>query len=516
MPEPRYREMRVFGIPGSPPSLVDPPTGCRFHPRCGVAYAECDTEEPPHVGDELRFAKCFWAKKHPGESVPLEAVTSDSLAEADPVGTDPRRRSRRHDDVDGPAPPRGDGAEVRRRTVGMSEDVLVATGVTKTFGHGKNAVEAVKDVSFALAENEVVTVVGESGSGKSTLARMVLGLMPITSGTMTFRGNDVSKMNARAGPTTGRTSRRSSRTRSPRSTSSSPCAGCWPARCGCWTTRSGTERLEEALGHVGFPNPADVLDRYPHQLSGGQRQRVMIARALMMRPKLLVADEATSMLDASLRVNVLNVLTDLREQLGMTILFITHDIGQACYVADRVLVMEHGVMVEQGPRRGRHLPPAARVHPAAAGRRAEAARGPGLTRARVSTAGPPPARTPSGSSAPHSPRTARPAAGTGPAAGLAPSRRAAGDARQRGKYSTRGVKTRFCPSTPRGRPSACTISAATSPGSIIRSGGIPHCSIIGVSMAAGMMPWIRQGWANSRTSVWKISVALANAALELL
>jgi peptide/nickel transport system ATP-binding protein len=108
----------------------------------------------------------------------------------------------------------------------------------------------------------------------------------------------------------------------------------------------GQERLEESLGYVGMD--LSVLDRYPHQLSGGQRQRVMIARALMMRPKLLIADEATSMLDASLRVNVLNVLKDLREELGITVLFITHDIGQACYLADRVLVMEHGVMVEQG------------------------------------------------------------------------------------------------------------------------------------------------------------------------
>jgi ABC-type oligopeptide transport system ATPase subunit len=117
-----------------------------------------------------------------------------------------------------------------------------------------------------------------------------------------------------------------------------------------WVTSSRTdaylERLEESLGYVGMD--LSVLARYPHQLSGGQRQRVMIARALMMRPELLIADEATSMLDASLRVNVLNVLKDLRDQLGMTVLFITHDIGQACYLADRVLVMEHGVMVEQG------------------------------------------------------------------------------------------------------------------------------------------------------------------------
>jgi peptide/nickel transport system ATP-binding protein len=93
----------------------------------------------------------------------------------------------------------------------------------------------------------------------------------------------------------------------------------------------------------------DSLDKYPHQLSGGQRQRVMIARALMMRPVLLIADEATSMLDASLRANVLNVLTDLRRDMGLTILFITHDIGQACYVSDRVLVMKHGKLVEIGP-----------------------------------------------------------------------------------------------------------------------------------------------------------------------
>lgn len=108
----------------------------------------------------------------------------------------------------------------------------------------------------------------------------------------------------------------------------------------------GQDRLTESLSSVGMDEA--VLDRFPHQLSGGQRQRVMIARALMMRPKLLIADEATSMLDASLRVDILNVLKDLRDQAGTTVLFITHDIGQACYLADRVLVMENGVILEQG------------------------------------------------------------------------------------------------------------------------------------------------------------------------
>jgi len=105
--------------------------------------------------------------------------------------------------------------------------------------------------------------------------------------------------------------------------------------------------MTSALTQVGL-RPNEVLDKYPHQLSGGQRQRVMIARGLMMRPALLIADEATSMLDASLRANILNVLIDLRAERGLTVLFITHDIGQACYLSDRVLVMRSGRLVETG------------------------------------------------------------------------------------------------------------------------------------------------------------------------
>ncbi|HYP45906.1 MAG TPA: ABC transporter ATP-binding protein [Propionibacteriaceae bacterium] len=84
-PEPSYRKMRVYGIPGAPPNLANPPSGCRFHPRCGVSYPECHTEAPPHVGDEMHFSLCFWAKKHPGEPVPLKAVTADDISASDPL-----------------------------------------------------------------------------------------------------------------------------------------------------------------------------------------------------------------------------------------------------------------------------------------------------------------------------------------------------------------------------------------------------------------------------------------------
>jgi len=229
--------------------------------------------------------------------------------------------------------------------------LLEVTRVTKVFGRGTSAVRAVQDVSFVLNRREIVTVVGESGSGKSTLARLILRLMPVTDGTIVLDGRDVTDLKA---------DELQSYWREVQAVFQDP----FSAFNQFFTVRrllarsqalrrsgrdSGTDAavVEKALGHVGL-QPGDVLDKYPHQLSGGQRQRVMIARALMMSPKLLIADEATSMLDASLRANVLNVLSDLRRDVGLTVLFITHDIGQACYISDRVLVMSNGSMVEQG------------------------------------------------------------------------------------------------------------------------------------------------------------------------
>ncbi len=229
------------------------------------------------------------------------------------------------------------------------QPVLAAKNVTKQFRVSGGHITAVDDVSVEFHAGKVLAVVGESGSGKSTLARMLLRLMPVTSGTISYNGKDVTHIKG---------AELRAYWRDVQAVFQDPFSSFNQFYTVGQTLRRGMgaqgleketleQLIETCLGYVGL-KPGDAVHKYPHQLSGGQRQRVMIARALMMNPKVLLADEATSMLDASLRVSALNVLQELRENLGLTVLFITHDIGQACYLADEVVVMEHGLIVERG------------------------------------------------------------------------------------------------------------------------------------------------------------------------
>jgi peptide/nickel transport system ATP-binding protein len=230
--------------------------------------------------------------------------------------------------------------------------LLEVKDLCRTFGHGTNMVQAVNQVSFQIQPGEIVAVVGESGSGKSTLARLILRLLDPTSGRIFLHGHDVTVLHRSADLKTY--------WRKVQGVFQDPFA----AVNQFYTNRRVLEkalqlldhkpshderlaRIEAAVLEVGL-DPSDVLDKGPHQLSGGQLQRIMIARALVAGPELLLADEPTSMLDASLRVTVLNLLKDLRQRHQMTILFITHDLGQAYYLSDRVLVMYRGDLVEQG------------------------------------------------------------------------------------------------------------------------------------------------------------------------
>jgi peptide/nickel transport system ATP-binding protein len=231
--------------------------------------------------------------------------------------------------------------------------LLETRELTRTFGHGPQAVHAVDRVSFSVLPGEIVSVVGESGSGKTTLGRLVLRLLAPSAGQVLFRGENVIALHS---------SRELKKYwqgvqavfQDPYAafnqfyTNRHVLSNALNVLDPPLAKREKLPRINNALLEVGL-DPADVLDKWPHQLSGGQVQRVMIARALVTGPQLLIADEPTSMLDASLRVTVLNLLTDLRRQHNMSILFITHDLGQAYYISDRVLVMYRGQLVEQGP-----------------------------------------------------------------------------------------------------------------------------------------------------------------------
>ncbi len=231
--------------------------------------------------------------------------------------------------------------------------LLEVQDLTRLFGHGELVVRAVDGVSFALQPGEIVAVVGESGSGKSTLGRLMLRLLEPTSGKIFLKGKEVTHLHTR------------DELRKYWQTVQAVFQDPFAAFNQFYTIRrvlgnslkvlskrmSGVEqysRISKSLTEVGL-DPSDVLGKWPHQLSGGQVQRVMIARALVVGPEVLIADEPTSMLDASLRVTVLNQLMDLRQEHNMSILFITHDLGQAYYMSDRILVMYHGKIVEQGP-----------------------------------------------------------------------------------------------------------------------------------------------------------------------
>lgn len=224
--------------------------------------------------------------------------------------------------------------------------------VRRTSGQrDRRAIRAVDDVSLHIDPGEALGLVGESGCGKSSLARAVVRLIEPTDGTIRFEGTDITHLR---GPRL-RELRRHLRivfqdpyaSLNPRLTVAENIAR--PLRIqGLWQREGGRARVLELLGQVGLPS--EVVDRLPRQLSGGQRQRVGIARALAPRPRLVVLDEPVSSLDASVRAQILRLLADLRRELGVSYLFIGHDLSAIRQLADRVAVMYLGKVAEIGDR----------------------------------------------------------------------------------------------------------------------------------------------------------------------
>ena len=209
--------------------------------------------------------------------------------------------------------------------------------------------QAASDVTFDLRRGETLGIVGESGSGKSTVARCVMRLVDPTSGEILIDGQDIARLREAA----LRPHRRDIqivfqdpyRSLNPRRTVGQAIVE-GPMNFGL-PAGDAQDRARDLMRVVGLP--AEALDRFPHQFSGGQRQRVCIARALAMEPRVLIADEAVSALDVSVQAQVLDLLDDVRARFDLAMLFITHDLRVAAQICDRILVMRHGVVVEEGP-----------------------------------------------------------------------------------------------------------------------------------------------------------------------
>jgi peptide/nickel transport system ATP-binding protein len=303
-------------LPGEVPDPADPPPGCPFEPRCALAVSACLTSPPDLVVvDEGHQSACI---RPPAE------VTA-AAAEVAPAGAD----------------------LTAARTPG-SQAAVAVRDLTKTFrvpaGRRRGLLTALAGVDLEVAEGESVAIVGESGSGKSTLLRIIAGLERADSGQLALGAGARPQMvfqDAGASLTPWLTvgALIAERLRG----AGRPGAGLAGA------DRSGAarrQRVADALAHVGLP--VEVASARAAQLSGGQRQRVALARATVITPEVLLCDEPTSALDVSLAAGVLNLIGRLRRELGMAVLFVTHDLSVARVVADRIAVMYLGRIVELG------------------------------------------------------------------------------------------------------------------------------------------------------------------------
>jgi peptide/nickel transport system ATP-binding protein len=331
---------RLYSIPGLPPDLVTPPAGCRFAARCRYAVDRCRDEEPHLIGEVPGHEfRCFF-----------------------PVGPSERGRAARGAAGDHalPAEPSAPGAgtgEVLLDVNHLVKDYPVTTGAVLQRRVGW--LSAVADVNFAIRSGETFGLVGESGCGKSTIGKLVVGLEKPTAGSINFQGKDLAK----SSPKEYRQERRNIQLMFQDSYASLDPR----MRAGALlreplqiqsigSKQEQFQKVAEMLDKVGLPRSA--VDRYPHEFSGGQRQRLGFARALILQPELIVADEPVSALDVSIQAQVLNMMKELQHDLGLTYLFISHDLGVVRHLSDRIGVMYLGKLVEVGPAEEVYLRPA--------------------------------------------------------------------------------------------------------------------------------------------------------------
>jgi len=339
----------LYSIPGRPPDLATVSPGCSFAPRCRYARDWCASHEPALDGDHPghTYACFFPVGSAAGNGVAGglrgagRAGATTSVWAASPASL--------------PAPPASAAApeaapEPLLRASGLVKDYPLGGGV---LGRRSGAVSAVAGVSFELTAGQTFGLVGESGSGKTSIARLLVGLERPDAGAIIFDGSDLAAMPARQ----LRQNRSgiqlmfqdSFASLDPRmrvrSILSEPLAIQRTVR-----RRGYRRQVLRILDEVGLP--PEAANRYPREFSGGQRQRLALARALILRPALIIADEPVSALDVSVQAQILNLMRKLQRQYGLSYLFISHDLSVIRYMADTIGVMYSGKLVETGPAEG--------------------------------------------------------------------------------------------------------------------------------------------------------------------
>ena len=322
---------KLFSIPGAPPSLTNLPKGCRFAARCLWATDECRAGYPDLSGDDNHTFSCFHPVQEGDESpAVLQAMMDSGKAE---------------DAVDA--------------TGQISHEILLdvkeASREYESAGSGffkrdKGVVSAVDRVSITVNKGETYGLVGESGCGKSTVGRLIAGLEPPSGGAIELDGRDLATLKGRDAVRIHRDVQMmfqdSYAAMDPRMRIDQILAEPMSIQK-TGNARQIAERIMEILEQVGLTE--EILDRYPHEFSGGQLQRIGFARSLTLAPDLIVADEPVSALDVSVQAQVLNLMKDLQQELGLSYLFISHDLAVVQYMADRIGVMYLGRIVEEGP-----------------------------------------------------------------------------------------------------------------------------------------------------------------------